>query len=100
VKFIKITQDLLVFLEFEAHADGLSWEALRWKARCVDVDCDQGSEAFACYEAVDEWSLRHLEARGHSVMLECEWDLPDGTVVCAPEEMAVRRFRGENDWTN
>lgn len=91
---IKIEDDL-DFLVCEARADGLSWEALRWKARCIDVDCDQGSEAFACYQAVDEWSLRHREGRGHSVRVDCEWDLPDGTVVCAPEELAVRHFGGE-----
>lgn len=46
-------EDELILLARAANA-GVSWETQRWVARRVDVDCDQGSEAFACYEAVDE----------------------------------------------
>jgi hypothetical protein len=63
---------------------GLSWEALRWSAWCVD--CDEGTQALAHREAVDEWRLRHREGRGHSVMVDCERDRPDGTLVRCSEE--------------
>jgi len=88
------SRDELMELVAQAVMKGVSWEALRWRATCVDVDCDQGSEAFACYEAVDEWRRKHSERYGHQVEVKCEWDCPDGTVVCASEESAVHQFGG------
>ena len=85
--------DQLVALAWSAA--NVSWEALRWTARCIHIDCDQGSEAFASYEAVDEWSFRHRERRGHSVTVDCEWDCPDGNLVRCPGELAERMFRRE-----
>lgn len=78
-----------------ACASAVSWDALRWTAGCIHIDCDQGTEPFASYEAVDEWSLRHRERRGHSVSVDCEWDCPDGTLVRCSEALAERAFGRE-----
>lgn len=71
---------------------GMSWEAIRWRARCVQVDCDQGCEAFACYTAVDEWRLRHTERYGHHVNVEWEWDSTDGRCGGCSEELVTSHF--------
>lgn len=71
---------------------GMSWDAIRWKARCMQVDCNQRCDSFASYEAVSEWRQRHTAGYGHQVVMKWEWDSPDGRCGGCSEKWVMRHF--------